>query len=710
MHRFARVSLAACAAGILALCFLWWWFAPRLGAPAAVDFKTSGNPQPRLLAARAAAIERRERLVDQTIWAREIEAQSRARLIEDFWDRLNAPTNRWAIAREFPLTNLTLPSWTQPEVLPHGIQIFRPTTASQKLPNLHAIISQAEADGWQLAQLEFRHRRFESDRSTFYFAADLTHPSKGRASLEGDVEVFWPASVDASKLTLKRRPAAPAFEPWLESTMPRGINDPAMEPLLALDFDNDAALELAAAGGNKLWSLRDGQWLGSQFLKGEGVRAAVAADFTGDSATDLLAVRRAQLTLFRGPWTKNIPWEGSVISPLTFGSPQVLTCGDIDSDGDLDVFFGAYIGPFRHGAMPTPYYDANNSEPSFLLLNDGKGNFTDATEASGIAKRNRHVYAASFVDLDSDKDLDLIVTSDFAGLDVWRNNGKGKFEDATQTIAPERWGFGMAHAFSDFNNDGALDVLMIGMTSPTASRLEHANLNRPDSRFDPTMRARMSFGNRLLLGSSNGHFRSAPISEAIRDAGWAWGATAADFDNDGWVDVYIANGMESNRSVRDYESELWLHDVFVGSERPDPAREHYFKMIGGRLRGQEERSFGGYERNRFYLNIAGNRFEEVGHLLGVALPNDSRSAVAEDFDGDGRLDLAVTTFEVYPKVVNRLLVFRNQLNNLGEMKTIDAPAIGQVINIGKSARVRVAGDGYNSQQSGRLHFSSGRKQ
>jgi len=181
--------------------------------------------------------------------------------------------------------------------------------------------------------------------------------------------------------------------------------------------------------------------------------------------------------------------------------------------------------------------------------------------------------------------------------------------------------------------------------------------------------------------------------------------------------VYIANGLESRQSVQDYEPEFWLHDIFVDESIDDPTATRYFMDKFSRTRGRGW-SYGGYEKNRLYLNRNGQSFLEIGYLVGVALEQDSRNVVADDLDGDGRMDLLITTLEVWPEAKQTLRVYRNTLPDSGhwigfrfrEEGKGNSPAGCRVtIHYQGHAIVRqlVTGDSHRSQHANTLHFGLG---
>jgi hypothetical protein len=445
------------------------------------------------------------------------------------------------------------------------------------------------------------------------------------------------------------------------------------------------------------------------------ISAAVLEDFNGDGHPDLLIQTLQDLRLVEGlPGGRFATSSRSVwTAPPSTQSVLTLTAGDFNGDGAADVFLGQYKEPYVGGSSPSPFHNANDGYPCHLLSQLADGRFVEVSDYSGItSKRLRRMYSASFADLDTDGDLDLLTISDFAGLDLYRNDGSGVFTDVTDAWVVNPRAFGMAHALSDFNADGRLDLLMIGMSSPTVDRLEHLRLRRPDSHQDHGQRMAMTHGNRLYLAHPNGGFSESPLGDSIARSGWSWGCAAADFDNDGFPDVAIVNGLESRESVRDYESEYWLHDQHVGTADDNPAAYLYFKSKIARTRGRGM-SYGGYEKNRLYLNQGASHFLEVGHLFGIALEQDSRNALAEDVDADGRVDLIVTSFEKWPDPKPTLRIFRNELQEVGNWIGFRVPRAtpGTQVRISgpgnDQVRQIVAGDSYRSQHSKSVHFGLG---
>ena len=228
-----------------------------------------------------------------------------------------------------------------------------------------------------------------------------------------------PIEIDARELNMVERTGPEAFAAAIvEDPFPPQQNSRVIQPLIAHDLDGDGLSELIAVGANLVWRNRSEPGT-IRLAPPEPLITPVrgtaggglVADVTGDGLVDLVRVVYGDAVyVHRGVKGGGFaPAEAPAVTlpePLLAG--LAITAGDIDGDRDLDLFVTQYKRPYRFGQMPTPYYDANDGFPAYLLVNDGEGAFTDKTVEAGLAaKRNRRTYSASLYDIDGDRDSRL---------------------------------------------------------------------------------------------------------------------------------------------------------------------------------------------------------------------------------------------------------------------------------------------------------------
>ena len=232
---------------------------------------------------------------------------------------------------------------------------------------------------------------------------------------------------------------------------------------------------------------------------------------------------------------------------------------DFDRDGDLDLYICSYTYFLGQGTyrFPTPYYDADNGPPNVLFRNEGEGRFQEVTAALGLEQNNRRFsFACAWGDADQDGWPDLYVANDFGRNNLYRNFGRTAdqihFRDHAAQAGVEDIGAGMSVTWFDSDNDQRLDLYVGNMWSSAGQRVTtQPDFQKSANQGTLDLYRRHARGNSLFRSRGDGTFREVLDAGDTAMGRWAWSCDALDFDNDGFQDLYIANGQITNTDAKD---------------------------------------------------------------------------------------------------------------------------------------------------------------
>lgn len=366
-----------------------------------------------------------------------------------------------------------------------------------------------------------------------------------------------------------------------------------------------------------------------------GYAAAVWADVDGDADLDLFltgaGTGAAELLVNDG---KGHFADGTAAAGLSGlqgkGIGKTLSYGaalsDWDHDGDLDlVALQWYRAPWDRQLLTAPPPDSaspmcdlsrtRRSQPvpadlpgsgSHLFTNDGSGRFTDVTKASGVAVEQIIGFQPLFTDIDDDGWDDLFITGDYCTSRLYRNV-QGTFTDITESAHVGTDQNGMGSVVADLDGDGNLDWFVSSIANQAPG---------PCAKDAPCQAA----GNRLYLGDGKGAFRDATDELGVREGSWGWGAAGADLDQDGQLDLALANG--THFKTEGPSTDPMLQDT--GTADQDPTR--------------------------LWANPGPGTtpWPEVASSAGVRDRANGKGLVAFDADGDGDLDLLIANTGAAP--------------------------------------------------------------
>jgi hypothetical protein len=362
---------------------------------------------------------------------------------------------------------------------------------------------------------------------------------------------------------------------------------------------------------------------------------------------------------------------------------------DFDRDGLLDLYVTGYFRSdidFWHlrttRIMQHSWEFATNGGKNLLFKNMGNGRFADVTDSLGVGS-TRWTLAAAAADFNDDGWPDLYLANDYGPEELFLNHEGKRFELARAGLEDDSKS-GMAVALGDVYNRGELDAFV-------------TNISEKGFLFQ---------GNNLRLNflKQLGRFDEV-ASGVVADAGWAWGAQFGDLNNDGLLDLFVANGFISADSTREY---WYAMSKIAGAQGNIFEDAKNWPPIGGA-------SLSGYERSRVLLNTGGSagsgRFVDVAQQAGVTDLLDGRGVAMADLFNRGSLDVIVANEK------GRALLYKNvaspshwlELKLIGTRSNRSAIGAEVTVELG-TARQRQGVDGgmgFCSQNDRRLHFGLG---
>ena len=467
-----------------------------------------------------------------------------------------------------------------------------------------------------------------------------------------------------------------------------------------LDYDQDGDLDLYVTNGvfaaNGLFRNNgDGTFtdvsITAGVANGLGNSGVVVGDIDNDGYPDIFLTGEGRLSgPSQTPTRMYINNGDGTFADITASSGLVgsdsslaAAMGDINNDGYLDVFIASpgHI-PFLTGP------GTGTSDENKLYLNNGDRTFTDITASAGVSGLYVDVFGdtvsdgacvVGFNDYNNDGWQDIVVGNCNAffsphivptpfvvrptPLNLYRNNGDNTFTDVADSAGLNLPGLWMGLAFGDYDNDGDIDLFATSLGTSAGSQYPHA----------------------LFRNNGDGTYTEISTNVGISNSEFSWGATFADFDNNGGLDLYQTGSLP-------------LFGI-IGPEKGNPGR--------------------------LFMNNGEGEFIEDSSATGINLSSKYTSGVAQaDFDNDGFIDIAVMTapFSVGPITVpsEDFVLLRNQGNKnhwitvrlIGTQSNRDG--IGAVIEAKTGNKIQIrevrAGSSFASSESPWPTFGLGKYQ
>ncbi len=472
------------------------------------------------------------------------------------------------------------------------------------------------------------------------------------------------------------------------------------------DVNNDGLPDLyftANMGPDKLY-LNKGNFQFEDVTELAGVKGrskwktgAVMADVNGDGLLDIYvcysgpgtdAERANELYINNGA-SNGVPVFTESAKAYGLDAPGTYTTTvsffDMDNDGDLDMFM------VNHAAMfYNPFYNTDRlrakRHPQFgnRLYRNDNGHFTDVSEQAHIYGSGLNFgLSVSIGDVNNDGWPDIYTTNDYDERDfLYLNNRDGTFREVLDKAAGHISEFAMGSDIADYNNDGLPDIVVLDMLPESNHRQK---LLRGADAYDKyTMRVEhglhhQQMRNTLQLNNGTDSSGMPVFSEVGQLAGisgtdWSWAPLFADFDNDGWKDLFVSNGIL--RDINNMDFVKYTAGYSSAYKEVGGDKKEMWKLVQEMPSTPLQNYLFRNDHNLGFTNVTGD--------WGITKPGVHDGAVYADLDNDGDLDLVINNLN------DGALVYRNNTNGKANAHYLRVRLKGQAKNtFGLGAKVEV---------------------
>ena len=432
------------------------------------------------------------------------------------------------------------------------------------------------------------------------------------------------------------------------------------------DFNNDGLPDIYFCGnqvGNKLY-LNKGNFVFEDITEKAGVACKGSwstgvsiVDINGDGWPDIYVCKSGKPG---GPHRKNELFINN--GDLTFteraaeygldvmGLSNHAAFFDYDHDGDLDCYLlnNSFQSVTEFDIKPGER-DIRDSLGSNKLYRNDNGHFVDVSKEAGIyGSKIGFGLGVSVGDVNRDGWPDIYISNDFFERDyLYINNKNGTFSESLEDQMRETSLGAMGSDMADINNDAYPEIFVTEMTPEGNARRKTKAMFESWERYQNKVKNDFDHQfarNTLQLNNQNGSFSEIGRFSGVSTTDWSWGALIMDLDNDGWKDIFVANGIYKDLLDRDYLN--FYSDPSVVRSLIKTQKKAILTMIDMMPSVKVP--------NYAFHNNKDLTFTNLSSSWGLNTPSFSNGAVYVDLDNDGDLDLVVNNVNMPP------FIYRNE--------------------------------------------------